>query len=220
MNRVGIDLENCYGIKKFNIELDFCKDDPIYAIYAPNGMMKSSLAQTFQDISEGVPSVDRIFPTRQTKRKIVDELGRDLLKDNILVVRPYDSDFGHPQRSSTLLVDPKLRKEYEQLHEGIGKAKDTLLKALKKQSKSKKDFDKEFSDAFASPDFATAIGRIDKELTEQQDTPFADVEYDKIFDERVLAFLQSTNVTHATMSFSPHLHISRKEPLIITTVLR
>jgi ABC-type multidrug transport system ATPase subunit len=44
MDRVIVDLENCYGIKKLAQEFDF-RNDRVYAIYAPNGAMKSSLAQ-------------------------------------------------------------------------------------------------------------------------------------------------------------------------------
>lgn len=52
MDRVKIDLKNCYGIKELRTELDFTKT-PAYAIYAPNGVMKSSLAQTFKDAANG-----------------------------------------------------------------------------------------------------------------------------------------------------------------------
>ena len=44
MNRVSVELLNCYGIKKLKKQFDFSQDR-VYAIYAPNGAMKSSLAQ-------------------------------------------------------------------------------------------------------------------------------------------------------------------------------
>jgi hypothetical protein len=74
MDRVSIDLENCYGIKKLQKKLDFSKH-AVYALYAPNGLMKTSLAQTFLDISNGQASQDRIFPDRVTVRNIADENG-------------------------------------------------------------------------------------------------------------------------------------------------
>ncbi len=61
MNKLNVDLENCYGIKKLAKQFDFSKQKA-YAIYAPNGAMKSSLAKTFKDIAEGEASSDRIFP--------------------------------------------------------------------------------------------------------------------------------------------------------------
>jgi hypothetical protein len=79
MGRLNIDLEHCYGIKKFKYEFNFSQQR-VYAIYAPNGVMKTSLAQTFKDLAEDVPSKDRIFNQRVCSRKITDEKGKDLPK--------------------------------------------------------------------------------------------------------------------------------------------
>ena len=132
MNTLTIDLENCYGIKKLDTTLDFSTAKAI-AIYAPNGSMKTSLAKTFHDIADGVDSQDRIFPDRPCKRVVKDENGAELPKDSVLVIRPYDEVMGHTDKTSTLLVNPALRKEYENLHAGIDAAKDAFLTALKEQ---------------------------------------------------------------------------------------
>ncbi len=187
---LSIDLESCYGIRKLQATLDFSSANSV-AIYAPNGAMKTSLAQTFQDIAEGSQSKDRIFPARPCKRVVKDEHGSDLQKESVLVVRPYDEDMGHPAKASTLLVNPALRMEYENLHAKIDAAKDAFLEALKEQSGSKKNLEKEFSSTFtASEDqFYVALNRIKDEVEAQSDAPLADVPYDVIFDEKVIAFL-------------------------------
>ena len=155
--------------------------------------MKSSLAQTFYDISKGVPSRDRIFNERASTRQVRDETGGEIASDSVFVVRPYDQEFVHSEKTSTLLVDAKLRKEYEQLQVGIEKQKDILLKALQKHSKSKKSIEAEVSSAFTSSDqeFETALTRIQTELIEMHDALFADIPYDTVFDEKVLAFLRT-----------------------------
>ncbi len=61
---------------------------------------------------------------------------------------PYDPEFGVNEKTSTLLVDAKLRKEYEPLHVEIDKAKAALLKAVRQQAGSKNDFEEEISTAF------------------------------------------------------------------------
>ena len=190
MNKLSIDLENCYGIKKLQTQFDFSQQKA-YLIYAPNGAMKSSLAQTFKDVAEATTSKDRIFPARVCSRKITDENGIDLPKESIHVVPPYDEVFGHTEKTSTLLVDTKLRKEYEQLHIEIDKSKDMFLKALKEQSGSKKDLEKEISSTFTKSDdeFYRALIRVKDEVLAQEDAPFADIHYDTIFDEKVLSFL-------------------------------
>lgn len=190
MKTVTIDLESCYGIKKLQTKFDFAKAKAC-AVYAPNGSMKSSLAQTFQDIADGAASRDRIFPARPCKREVKDESGADLPKECVLVVRPYDEVLGHSAKTSTLLVNPTLRKEYEALHADIDVAKDTLLKALKEQSGSKKDLEKELSSTFTARDdqFYVALNRIKDEVGAQPDAPLANVTYDVIFDDKVLGFL-------------------------------
>lgn len=192
MNQLKLALENCYGIKKLQAHFDFSQQS-VYAIYAPNGAMKSSLAQTFKDVADGTPSKDRIFPARVSTRSITDENDVDLPKESVFVVAPYDDDFGHTEKTSTLLVDAELRTEYEQLHVEIDKSKKAFLAALKKQSKSKRDLEAEVSSTFTKSDseFYRALIRIKDELLEQEDAPYADIDYDTLFDAKVLTFLET-----------------------------
>lgn len=196
MNTVFVELVNCYGIKKLSRQFDFATSR-VYAIYAPNGAMKSSLAQTFKDVATDSTSMDRIFPARKSTRKITDETGKALTSESVLVVLPYDEELGHNEKTSTLLLDAKLRKEYEQLYAEIDNVKEKLLKALKEQSGSKKSLEEEITAAFTAGDFYTALHRITKELADQTETPLADVEYDRIFDDRVLAILGTQDVQSA-----------------------
>lgn len=195
MKKLSVDLENCYGIKKLQKEFNFFKHKT-YAIYAPNGSMKTSLAQTFIDVARGSKSGDRIFPLRECKRNIKDENGNDLPKESVFVVSPYDEAFGHTEKTSTLLVDSKLRKEYEDLHIEINKSKEVFLQAMKDQSGSKKNLDVEISAAFTKSDdeFYRALVRVKDEVLAQKDAPFADIAYDSIFDDKVLIFLEGKDV--------------------------
>ena len=201
MDRVKIDLANCYGIKRLEKTLDFANAHAC-AIYAPNGVMKSSLAQTFQDAADGVNSVDRVFQARPSTRKITDEAGKEIEGERILVVLPYDEEFGLTEKTSTLLVDIKLRKEYEQIYVTIDEAKVTLLQAIRQQSQSKSDFEGEISSAFTSgDDFQLAVTRIRDELEKQKDTPFADVKYDLIFNEKVVKALDTKDLKNAVDNY-------------------
>lgn len=190
MKNLTIELENCYGIKALNHQLDFTKERA-YAIYAPNGSMKSSLALTFKDMADGTEPQDRMYPDRVSSSKITDENGASLTDKSIFVIRPYDEEYSHTEKTSTLLVDSKLRKEYEQLQIEIDESKEMFLKALKKQSGSKMNLEKEISSSFTQSDneFFKALNRIEGELLAQKEIPFADIRYDTIFDEKVLNFL-------------------------------
>jgi hypothetical protein len=192
MNRVTVDLQNCYGIKQLKTEFDF-SNETIYAIYAPNGFMKSCLAHTFRDIAEGVKTTDRVFPNRTTTRTITDETGAELSAKSIFVVLPYDAEFGPNERTTTLLVNATLKREHDQLLASVEQAKASLLKALKEQSKSKKDIEAEISSlVMATEDeFIPALLRIQKEVEDQPDAPFADIEYDTLFNDDITKLLET-----------------------------
>ena len=165
MDRVTVNLKNCYGIKSLKQDFDFSQKRA-YAIYAPNGAMKSSLAHTFQDTANGKESRDRIFSTRVTIRVITDERGDNIETESIFVVLPYNEQFGTSEKTSTLLVDPALREEYTQLHVEFDKAKNKLLTLIKLQSKSQLNLESEISSIFtrSENEFLTALIRIRKEI--------------------------------------------------------
>ena len=200
MNKVSVSLKNCYGIKQLNCEFDF-SDRGVYAIYAPNGSMKSSFAQTFKDISAGQASRDRMFPTRKTTRTVADENGAELPKESVLTLPPYDEFFSHSEKTSTLLVNNELRKEYERLHADINRSKELFLKEMKEQSGSKKQLDSEIALTFMKNEdeesFYKALERISSELEDQKDAPFADVHYDSIFDPKILETLETKGIKAA-----------------------
>lgn len=202
MKTLQVDLENCYGIKKLKYEFDFSNRNA-YAIYAPNGSMKTSLAQVFKDISFGVESKDRIFPSRLCCRRIVDEHGSELPKESVLVLSPYDETFSHSEKTSTLLVDSNLRQEYEELQDEIDKSKDLLLKALKELSGSKKNIEKEISSAFCDNEneFYHALIGVKEGVLSHKVSQFADIRYDVIFDEKVLNFLETKDIKAALESY-------------------
>ncbi len=195
MKKLKLDLKHCYGIQSLKTEFSF-GDCPAVAIYAPNGAMKSSLAKTFQDLSEDKASSDRMFPDRETERHIVDENDSPLKVGSVLVVRPYDEELGSSEKTSTLLVNPDLRKQFEDIIAKFEDAKKQFLKAMKTQSKSKKDMETEISSTFSpSPNqFQRAVLRVADEVFTQDDFPFSEIPYDLVFDQKVLEFLESEEV--------------------------
>ena len=75
---------------------------------------------------------------------------------------------------------------------------------MKDQSGSKrKSLDREIALAFMKTDsdeaFYQALERVSSELTDQTDTPFADVPYDQIFDDKILDTLRSNSDIQAAI---------------------
>ena len=202
MEQVKVELSNCYGIKSLKRKFDF-GNKQAYALYAPNGVMKSSLARTFQDAAERRPSEDRIFKTRVSARHITDENGSEIEGARVLVVVPYDEELGVSEKTSTLLLDPKLKLEYDELLRATDEAKDALLAAVQGQSKTKKDVEEEFSQAImqSSAEFDKALIRVEREIDEIQENVLEAVPYDTIFNDKVMNALNTKNLKNAIQDY-------------------
>lgn len=207
MDKVSVDLQHCYGIKALKHEFDF-SNTKAYAIYAPNGAMKSSLALTFKDLSNGAKPKDRIFPDRVTSAVVTDGTGAAIENERVLVVLSYDETFAPSEKTCTLLVDPKLRAEFAELQEKTEESKKALIGALKRQSKTKADLEAEISlVVMKTPhEFRRALIRIREEIQEQKDAPFASVEYDRIFAEPIIVALNTKDLKDKILDYITRYH--------------
>lgn len=113
MNKLSIKLEYCYGIKK--LEKEFIFRNRTFAIYAPNGSMKTSFAKVFKDLIKGEETKDLIYPERKTIREIKDESGIELTKEEVFVIEPYNENYSS-DKESTLVVEKELKEQYEKIY--------------------------------------------------------------------------------------------------------
>ncbi|WP_129409744.1 hypothetical protein [Marinitoga lauensis] len=185
MNKLKIKFRNCYGIKNLEHEFEFIKR--VFAIYAPNGVMKTSFAKTFKDFSEDKETKDLVFTERRTIREII-----PIEPDNIFVIESYVRDFNF-DKVSTLVVNKNLRKEYENIHKDINKVKANLIKELKILSGiNSRNFDVEkIVKRIFGLDFFDFILENEKIFLETEDLPYYNVEYQKIFNDKVRKFLET-----------------------------
>ncbi len=195
MEKINVALKHCHGIRELNMDFTFKKGNAV-AIYAPNGTMKTSFARTFKDFSRGEETADHVFPRRQTKRSISDAQGKELDPADVVVVPSYDEELQPTELTSTLLVNPNLRKEYEDLQVGLIEARDNLVSALKEQSKTKQDVVSTVSRVFTQEDgrFIDTMLRVHNEVEQLEEPRFANLPYDIIFNEKVTAILQDSKV--------------------------
>ena len=203
MQHVKIELENCYGIKQLQTHFDF-SNTQAYALYAPNGVMKSSLAKAFQDAADDKDSEDRIFPDRITTRNITDEHHHSINGRRVFVILPYDAEFGVNEQTSTLLLDRQLKAEYDDLLRDVAEAKQALLAAIRAQSHSRMNIEQEISSAIMPTpfDFDSALIRIKREVDDLQNTILCDVVYDTIFSEKVLTALDANDLKNAIQEYA------------------
>jgi len=214
MKTLTFELEHCYGIKSLTQEFDF-SDGGAYAIYAPNGVMKTSLAKTLKDVAEKKESRDEIFLDRITTRKITDENNQPIPSESVFVVGPYDEELGVTEQTSTLLLDADLREEYDQLLRAAKAARDALIDAVRSKSGSKLKIEHEISTAVmqAPNELNEALIRLRREVEELRETPLSEVAYDKIFNEKVLNALNNQDLKE-----SIEMYAERYNELLSTSI--
>ena len=130
--KLNIDLKNCYGISELTHCFDFTNSSS-YAIYAPNGFMKTSLSKTFDDHAKGRDSVDLIFTDRISSRAITDATGTSIASDSIFVIEPYNQELSS-ERTSLLLVNSAIKQQYDDALKQISEKLSSLFAKLKQLS--------------------------------------------------------------------------------------
>ena len=188
---VKINLEHCYGIKKLEASFDFSGSSS-FVVYAPNGVMKSSFAKSFQDLSIGVESKDRIFKDRKTQRSITDGTNAELEKECVFVIEPYNQAF-KSQKISTLLVNKDLKEQYDKTYQEIEEKKEALLKELKSVSGIKSGIEEEFARTFTNDpkEFFVSLSRVKSEVFDHKPSQLDAIQYQKVFNEKVIDLLDS-----------------------------
>lgn len=129
-NLLEIDLENCFGINKLKHSFGFTKSNTI-VIYASNGIMKTSFANTFQELSKGKAPKDRLFGKATSYSIKVDN--NDIDAKDILVIKSFES-INTTESQSKLLVDEKSKEEYDSIFRNLIELKDKIIIDLNRKS--------------------------------------------------------------------------------------
>ena len=127
MNKLSVNLNNCFGIKSLTHEFNFNQGN-VFSIYARNGLMKTSFAKTFQKIQQGKDSdiCDAIFGLKGSAEVLID--GIPIHKDQIFTIRSFES--AYESDITSLLVDEPIREKLKE----VFKARSTFLKKLEQSS--------------------------------------------------------------------------------------
>lgn len=118
---------NCYGLKDFELpNIDFSSDNKAM-IYAPNGVMKTSLSKVMDDISKGLAPKDRVFPNVTTCYEVKycgdqytysSERPNDIppATGSIYVINTFADQFDFTKETvGTILADEQTRNAYNVL---------------------------------------------------------------------------------------------------------
>lgn len=203
MNKLNIELTNCFGIDSLKHEFDFGKGNT-FSIYARNGLMKTSFAKTFQLIQQGKKEniSDAIFG--EPGSAIVQIDGQDIEKKQVFVVKSYESSY--ESDISSLLIKGDIQTQLKDVFKVCTK----LLKALEKDSGLKikrtslgktvyeleptivKDFD------FNEKDILSNLMEL---ASYEPEIECSDIPYSVIFDDTVLKKIKDTKFQEGIRDF-------------------
>lgn len=187
---------NCYGIQNFTLDEIRYSHSNKAIIYAPNGVMKSSLARTFEQLSKNELPIDRIYPDRLAQfdityrnHNITHNTNKSEFNQlNTFVINSFDEAY-QSDNISNLLVDSNLRSSYEKLIKSFEKDLSTFLSLIRKKSNIPmrtllttiiEDFDLTDTD-----DWIDVLIKLEKRVTNYSfDTQLDDVRYVEIFNDK------------------------------------
>lgn len=204
MKQLKVRLKNCYGI--CDLEHSFEFDNPTdqgpkkrsFAIYAPNGTMKSSFANTFLALaSGGAPKEERY--NRPTECSVLED-GHDLNPESIYVLKSEVDISSNSKAITDILVDPESKQRYDDLILSTEMSKSALIVAIQKSSKVKKaDIESTLISDFDALSLADAIRSATATETPEDLSIY---EYTTIFDPKAVEVLRSGNFQERAKEFS------------------
>ncbi|RLD59147.1 MAG: hypothetical protein DRJ01_11725, partial [Bacteroidetes bacterium] len=184
MNKVKIKFEYCYGIARLETKFDFSSKN-VFAIYAPNGTMKTSFAKSFKDLSKGDKPQDLVFQDRKTICTVQDENQQNIPAEEIFVIEPYNESDFNVDKISTLVVKKELKIKYDKIYKELEVAKNDFIKKLKKVSQST-DCESEFISTFSENEkdtfFDLVLEKIFPNIDKKQQK--YDFRYNDVFDKK------------------------------------
>lgn len=191
MNKLRLDLKNCFGIDKLEHEFDFSNSRAV-AIYAPNGVMKTSFAKTFKAISEGKDPEEQLFGNISECEILTDGVIID--KDEIVVIKSFENKITAENSVTTLLVDEESKSDYDIIYTDILKKKSTLISKLNRLSGEKQNDieNKVLSDFnFNNTEFFKFLSEI---KFDEIDYDLSQIKYKEIFEPDVVSFVKNPEV--------------------------
>lgn len=205
MIKLNISLKNCYGIQSLDNEFDFSVGSnpakpkaKAYAVYAPNGLMKSSFAKTFDALSRGESPREERYNRPSTC--VVEADGIAIPREAIYVLKAEIDITADSPAITDILVNPENKAKYDDLLVSLDKLKNKLINTLQKASKVKKgDIERTILNDWDETDLPTCLGKIKAMVIEDDLSPY---EYATIFDPKAAEVLKSKEFVTKASEFN------------------
>lgn len=198
--KISFDFEHCFGIQTLHEEIEFKAGQPAVVIYAPNGMMKTSFANTCAEMAkvatakpkrgraaaaEKDPICDRLAPDTPSVHTIKVD-GNEIEPECIFVANPDQTEFNANKQVTDFLASQALKDEYDRIVGLLEQARKEFVNAVGSNGVSQSsDCDKELAESFLGDENAPLYGCIELIAAMlRDDSPYYDVKFDDIFDDK------------------------------------
>ena len=193
MNKINLNLEHCFGITKLSQELTFEGENTVL-IYAPNGLMKTSLAKTLQLYGQDkVDKVKDVVADVAGNIDIKDEQGNVILPTSIYVSNCEEADSETPKNITSFLADTLLKEQYDKILKNLSEKQKALFKDISDHARSTDVFS-EFIRTFCEGKQSLFYSKFEDVMAEVSgDEICYDFKYNSIFDKdgKVKAFIDA-----------------------------
>lgn len=188
MSNLEIELSNCFGINQLSHVFDFSKSNTC-VVYASNGVMKTSFANTFQELSLGKLPKDRLFAKPTSCKIQINAV--DIKPEEILVIKSFEN-INTANSQTKLLVDENSKAEYDSIYANITDQKNKLIVELNRKSGvAKKDIEDVLLKDFNSNNIFDVFKFF---LDQNPEEDFAQLKYIDLFNQDVLDFLAKPDI--------------------------
>ncbi|MBF4475935.1 hypothetical protein [Methanobacterium formicicum] len=218
MEKICVNFENCYGIKKLEHDFDFTESNG-FVIYASNGTMKTSFAKTFIDIHNEDEPKDRIYerePVIFDVDKISSGVRTTIDKNEIFVIESFKDDFNF-DKISRLIVRKDLKDKYDKLFNEINTSKTKLIRRMANLlGLPQKNVEETFMIDFnhLKGNFFDFLVSLESEIDGDIKIPVNDIKYKVIFDKNLLNFIKDPEIFESIEEYAEkYSDIIAKSPI-------
>lgn len=201
MKKLSIKLKNCYGIQSLDYNFDFGNGKPgnkSFAVYAPNGLMKTSFTKTFEKLAKGEPAVEERYKRPSTTEVLLD--GVPLPKEAIYVLKSEIDIQDDSPAITDILVNPVNKSRYDAILVDLDKQKTKLIGVLQKATGvPKKEIENKIFDDIGIKDFPACIVKLKERLIAGM---ISHLNYGTLFDPKAVEVLRSSEFVSNAKEFN------------------
>jgi hypothetical protein len=213
MEKLTVCLNNCYGIGTLDHEFDFSGFNT-QLIYASNGIMKTSFANTFRAIEKGDSPKDRLY--NKTSNWTINAEQSELSKEKICVIKSFE-DINSGESQSKLLIDEDSKAEYDELLNEINTEKDKLIREWNRKSGvAQKELESTILHDFETLNFFKVLQNY---VNETRGHDNFNIKYTDIINKDVIDFLNIPDVKeHIQEYFETYNQLIRESSVFVAGV--